>query len=63
MAALAGRFSFKKYPLPEAPNAPPHKLVRKVLDKPEAWLEAVPVNGRDGIALRSALFDGEAVRR
>ena len=44
MAALAARFSFKKFPLPEVPDHPPYKLVRQVhpsLERISAWISSL----------------------
>lgn len=58
VAALAGRFSFKQFPLPEAPDPPPHKLVRKVhpsLERISAWVSSV------GAAATLADLDGDGL--
>jgi len=44
MTALAGRFSFKKHPLPEVIGHPPYKLVRQVhpsLERISAWISSL----------------------
>jgi hypothetical protein len=44
MAALAGRFNFQKFPLPEVPGHPPYKSVRQVhpsLERISAWISSV----------------------
>src|SRR4051794_8905229 len=58
MAALAGRFSFKKYPLPEVPDHPPYKQVRKVhpsLERISAWISSL------GAAATLADLDGDGL--
>jgi hypothetical protein len=43
-AILAARFSFKKFPLPETPDHPPHKFVRQVhpsLERISAWISSL----------------------
>lgn len=58
MAALAGRFSFKKFPLPEVANPPPYKLVRQVhpsLERISAWISSV------GAAATLADLDGDGL--
>src|SRR4030095_1238144 len=56
MAALAGRFSFKKLPLPEVTDHPPYKLVRQVhpsLERISAWISSL------GAAATFADLDGD----
>lgn len=58
LAAIAGRFSFKKSPLPEAPDAPPHKFVRQVhpsLERISAWISSL------GAAVTLADLDGDGL--
>ena len=58
MTALAGRFSFKKLPLPELPDHPRHKLVRQVhpsLERISAWISSL------GAAATIADLDGDGV--
>src|SRR3954471_13453341 len=57
-ASLAGRFSFKKYPLPEVPDHPPYKQVRKVhpsLERISAWISSL------GAAATLADLDGDGL--
>jgi len=58
MAALAGRFSFKRFPLPEVPDHPPYKVVRQVhpsLERISAWVSSV------GAAATLADLDGDGL--
>jgi hypothetical protein len=58
MAALAGRFSFKKSPLPEVPYHPPYKFVRQVhpsLERISAWISSL------GAAATLADLDGDGL--
>ena len=58
MAALAGRFSFKKSPLPEVPDHPPYKFVRQVhpsLERISAWISSL------GAAATLADLDGDGL--
>ena len=44
MAMLAGRFRFKRFPLPEVPDHPPYKFVRQVhpsLERISSWISSV----------------------
>ena len=57
-AALAARFSFKKIPLPEAPDHPPYKLVRQVhpsLERISAWVSSL------GASVTLADLDGDGL--
>jgi hypothetical protein len=57
-AALAGRFSFKKTPLPEVPDHPPYKFVRQVhpsLERISAWISSL------GAAATLADLDGDGL--
>jgi hypothetical protein len=58
IAALAGRFSFKKLALPEASDHPPYKLVRQVhpsLERISAWVSSL------GAAAALADLDGDGL--
>jgi hypothetical protein len=58
MAVLAGHFSFKKFPLPEVPDHPPYKQVRKVhssLERISAWISSL------GAAATLADLDGDGL--
>jgi hypothetical protein len=58
MSGLAGRFSFKKSPLPEVPDHPPYKLVRQVhpsLERISAWISSL------GAAATLADLDGDGL--
>ena len=58
LAALASRFHFKKYPLPEVPDRPPYKTVREVhpnLERIAAWVSSV------GAAATLADLDGDGI--
>lgn len=58
MTALAGRFSFKKHPLPEVAGHPPYKLVRQVhpsLERISAWISSL------GAAATLADLDGDGL--
>ena len=58
IAALAGRFSFKKLALPEVADHPPYKLVRQVhpsLERISAWISCV------GAAATFADLDGDGL--
>src|SRR5688572_27018647 len=58
MTALAGRFSFKKHPLPEIVGHPPYKLVRQVhssLERISAWISSL------GAAATLADLDGDGL--
>src|SRR5215467_12001185 len=58
VATLAARFSFKKFPLPEVPDHPPYKLVRKVhpsLSRISAWVSSM------GAAVTLADLDGDGL--
>jgi hypothetical protein len=58
MAALAGRFSFKRSPLPEVPDHPPYQLVRQVhpsLERISAWISSL------GAAATLADLDGDGL--
>lgn len=58
LAALASRFHFKKYPLPEVPDRPPYKSVRQVhpdLERISAWVSTV------GAAVTLADLDGDGL--
>lgn len=58
MAALAGRFSFKKLALREVPDHPPYKLVRQVhpsLERISAWVSSI------GAAATLADLDGDGL--
>ena len=57
-AALADRFSFRKLPLPEVPEHPPHKSVRAVhpsLERISAWVSSL------GAAATLADLDGDGL--
>jgi len=57
-AALAARFSFKKFPLPEVPEHPPYKYVRQVhpsLQRIAAWVSSL------GAAVTLADLDGDGL--
>jgi len=57
-SALAGRFSFKKFPLPEIPGRPPYKFVRQVhpsLERISAWISSL------GAAATLADLDGDGL--
>jgi hypothetical protein len=57
-SALAARFSFKKSPLPEGPDHPPYKNVRKVhpsLERISAWVSSL------GAAATLADLDGDGL--
>jgi hypothetical protein len=56
--ALAGRFSFKRHELPQAPGHPPNKLVRQVhpsLERISAWISSL------GAAATLADLDGDGL--
>ena len=58
MAALAGRFSFVRFPLPEVADHPPYKFVRQVhpsLERISAWISSV------GAAASLADLDGDGL--
>ncbi len=58
LAALAGRFRFKKIALPETPDHPPYKFVRQVhpsLERISAWVSSV------GAAATLADLDGDGL--
>jgi hypothetical protein len=58
IAALAGRFSFKKLALPEVADHPPYKLVRQVhpsLERISAWVSSL------GAAAALADLDGDGL--
>lgn len=58
LAALAGRFHFKKYPLPEILDHPSYKAVREVhpsLERISAWVSSV------GAAATLADLDGDGI--
>jgi hypothetical protein len=58
MAALAGRFNFKRFPLPEVPDHPSYKLVRQVhpsLERISAWISSL------GAAATLADLDGDGL--
>jgi hypothetical protein len=58
MAALASRFSFRRFPLPEAPGHPPYRSVRQVhpsLERISAWVSAL------GAAATLADLDGDGL--
>jgi hypothetical protein len=58
IAALAGRFSFKRSPLPEVTDRPPDKLVRQVhpsLERIAAWISSL------GAAATLADLDGDGL--
>ena len=57
-AQLAGRFQFKKLPLPEPPNPPPYKFVRQVhpsLERIAAWVSSL------GASASLADLDGDGL--
>ena len=57
-AGLASRFSFKRFPLPEAPGHPPSKSVRQVhpsLERISAWISSL------GAAATLADLDGDGL--
>jgi len=58
MTALAARFSFKRFPLPEIADHPPYKLVRRVhpsLERISAWISSM------GAAVTLADLDGDGL--
>lgn len=58
MAALASRFSFRRFPLPEAPGHPPYRFVRQVhpsLERISAWVCSL------GAAVTLADLDGDGL--
>lgn len=58
IATLAGRFSFKRFPLAELPDHPPYKLVRQVhpsLERISAWVSSL------GAAVTLADLDGDGL--
>jgi hypothetical protein len=57
-AALAARFTFKEFPLPEVPDHPPYKFVRRVhpsLERISAWISSL------GAAATLADLDGDGL--
>ena len=58
MTALASRFSFRRFPLPEVPGHPPYKSVRRVhpsLERISAWVSSL------GAAVTLADLDGDGL--
>ena len=58
LVALAARFQFQKFPLPEVPDSPPYKSVRRVhpdLERISAWISTV------GAAVTLADLDGDGL--